>query len=74
VLHFCLARHLPDGLDGNTGGYHLGSFDLGVRGRGGCGGSAAASGTGLSVPGETGASSSDRLLSLSLVLVIICLD
>lgn len=72
VLHFCLARHISDGLDGNTGRYHLGSVSFGVSS---CGGGIAAAGSiGLRVPGETGTSSADRLLRLSLVLVVVCLD
>lgn len=74
MLHFCLAGHFPDGLDGDTGGYHLGGIGFGVSGCCGCGSIAAAGRTGLRVPRETGTSSADWLLCLSLVLVIVRLD
>lgn len=72
VFNFRLARHFSDGLDSDTGRYHLGRVRFGVRSC--AGGSAAPRSTGLRVAGETGTSSPDWLLRLCLVLIVICLD
>lgn len=71
MLHFCLTGHFSDGLDGDARGNNLWRVSFGV-GRGG--GSTGAGATGLSVSGVARTSSADRLLRLSLVLVVVCLD